>query len=82
MGHKERMKEEVEKLLSLNNETFDKVRDLSRLFYNDEVSEYCFNEIVSKMKEKSKKSEFKFLGGYKIILDVSCEYVVPLYFLS
>lgn len=54
MGRKERMKEEVEKLLSLDNETFDKVRDLSRLFYNDEVSEYCFNEIVSKMKEKSK----------------------------
>lgn len=54
MGRKEKMKEEVEKLLSLDNETFDKVRDLSRLFYNDEVSEYCFNEIVSKMKEKSK----------------------------
>lgn len=54
MGRKERMKEEVEKLLSLDNEIFDKVRDLSRLFYNDEVSEYCFDEIVSKMKEKSK----------------------------
>ena len=54
MGYKEKMNEEVEKLLSLDNETFDKVRDLSRLFYNDEVSEYCFNEIVSKMKEKSK----------------------------
>lgn len=46
MGYKEKMNEEVEKLLSLDNETFDKVRDLSRLFYNDEVSEYCFNEIV------------------------------------
>ena len=54
MGYKEKMNEKVEKLLSLDNETFDKVRDLSRLFYNDEVSEYCFNEIVSKMKEKSK----------------------------
>ena len=54
MGYKEKMNKEVEKLLSLDNETFDKVRDLSRLFYNDEVSEYCFNEIVSKMKEKSK----------------------------
>lgn len=54
MGYKEKMNEEVEKLLSLDKETFDKVRDLSRLFYNDEVSEYCFNEIVSKMKEKSK----------------------------
>ena len=47
MGYKEKMNKEVEKLLSLDNETFDKVRDLSRLFYNDEVSEYCFNEIVS-----------------------------------
>lgn len=54
MGRKERMKEEVEKLLSLDDKTFDKVRDLSRLFYNDEVSEYFLNEIVSKMKEKSK----------------------------
>ena len=54
MGRKERMKEEVEKLLSLDNEIFDKVRDLSRLFYDDEVSEYCFNEIVSELKEKSK----------------------------
>ena len=54
MGYKEKMNKEVEKLLSLDNETFDKVRDLSRLFYNDEVSEYCFNEIVSKLQEKSK----------------------------
>lgn len=54
MGHKEKMNEEVKKLLSLDNETFDKVRDISRLFYNDEVSEYCFNEIVSELQEKSK----------------------------
>ena len=54
MGYKEKMNKEVEKLLSLDNETFDKVRDLSRLFYNDEVSEYCFNEIVSELQEKSK----------------------------
>lgn len=54
MGYKEKMNEKVKKLLYLDNETFDKVRNLSRLFYNDEVSEYCFNEIVSKMKEKSK----------------------------
>lgn len=54
MGLKEKMNEEVKKLLSLDNETFDKVRDLSRLFYDDEVSEYCFNEIVSELKEKSK----------------------------
>lgn len=53
MGHKEKMNEEVKKLLSLDNETFDKVRDISRFFYNDEVSEYCFNEIVSKLKAKS-----------------------------
>ena len=54
MGHKEKMKEEVKELFLLGNETLSKVRDLSRLFYDDEVSEYCFNEIVSKMKEKSK----------------------------
>lgn len=54
MGLKEKMNEEVKKLLSLDNEIFDKVRDLSRLFYDDEVSEYCFNEIVSELKEKSK----------------------------
>ena len=54
MGYKEKMNKDVEKLLSLDNETFDKVRDLSRLFYNDEVSEYCFNEIVSELQEKSK----------------------------
>ena len=54
MGRKERMKEEVEKLLSLDNETFDKVRDLSRLFYNDEVSEYCFNEIRSSLENMNK----------------------------
>lgn len=54
MGYKEKMNKEVEKLLSLDNETFDKVRDLSRLFYNDEVSEYCFNEIVSELQEISK----------------------------
>ena len=54
MGHGEKMKEDVEKLFSLGNETLSKVRDLSRLFYDDEVSEYCFNEISSKLKEKSK----------------------------
>ena len=54
MGHKEKMNEEVKKLLSLDNVTFDKVRDLSRFFYNDEVSEYCFSEIVSELQEKSK----------------------------
>lgn len=31
-----------------------KVRDLSRPFYEDTVSEYCFNEIVSELQEKSK----------------------------
>lgn len=58
MGRKERMKEEVEKLLSLNNDakdnSFDKVRDMSRLFYNDEVSEYCFNEIMSSLEKLNK----------------------------
>lgn len=54
MGHKEKMNEEVKKLLSLDNETFDKVRDLSRLFYNDEVSEYCFNEIRSSLENMNK----------------------------
>lgn len=54
MGHKEKMKEEVKELFLLGNETLSKVRDLSRLFYDDEVSEYCFNEIVSELKEKSK----------------------------
>ena len=58
MGRKERMKEEVEKLLSLNNDTknnpFAKVRDISRLFYNDEVSEYCFNEIMSSLEKLNK----------------------------
>lgn len=58
MGRKERMKEEVEKLLSLNNDTkdnpFAKVRDISRLFYNDEVSEYCFNEIMSSFEKLNK----------------------------
>lgn len=58
MGRKERMKEEVEKLLSLNNDTkdnpFAKVRDISRLFYNDEVSEYCFNEIRSSLENMNK----------------------------
>ena len=54
MGHKEKRNEEVKKLLSLDNETLSKARDLSRLFYDDEVSEYCFNEIVSELKEKSK----------------------------
>lgn len=58
MGRKERMKEEVEKLLSLNNDakdnSFDKVRDISRLFYNDEVSEYCFNEIRSSLENMNK----------------------------
>lgn len=61
MGRKERMKEEVEKLLSLNNDTkdtndnpFAKVRNISRLFYNDEVSEYCFNEIMSSLEKLNK----------------------------
>ena len=54
MGLKEKMNEEVKKLLSLDNETFDKVRDLSRLFYNDEVSEYCFNEIRSSLENMNK----------------------------
>lgn len=54
MGHKEKKKEKVKELFSLGNETLSKVRDLSRLFYDDEVSEYCFNEIVSELKEKSK----------------------------
>ncbi len=54
MGLKEKMNEELKKLLSLNNETFDKVRDLSRLFYNDEVSEYCFNEIRSSLENMNK----------------------------
>lgn len=54
MGHKEKMKEEVKELFLLGNETLSKVRDLSRLFCDDEVSEYCFNEIVSELKEKSK----------------------------
>lgn len=58
MGRKERMKEEVEKLLSLNNDTkdnpFAKVRDISRLFYNDEVSEYCFNKIMSSLEKLNK----------------------------
>lgn len=54
MGHKEKKKEKVKELFSLGNETLSKIRDLSRLFYDDEVSEYCFNEIVSELKEKSK----------------------------
>lgn len=54
MGLKEKMNEEVKNLLSLDNETFDKVRDLSRLFYNDEVSEYCFNEIRSSLENMNK----------------------------
>lgn len=54
MGLKEKMNEEVKKLLSLDNETFNKVRDLSRLFYNDEVSEYCFNEIRSSLENMNK----------------------------
>lgn len=58
MGYKEKMNEEVEKLLSLNNDTkdnpFAKVRDISRLFYNDEVSEYCFNEIMSSLEKLNK----------------------------
>lgn len=58
MGCKEKMNEEVEKLLSLNNDTkdnpFAKVRDISRLFYNDEVSEYCFNEIMSSLEKLNK----------------------------
>lgn len=54
MGHKEKMKEEVKKLISLNNEIFNKVRDLSRLFYNDEVSEYCFNEIRLSLENMNK----------------------------
>ena len=54
MGHKEKMNEEVKKLLSLDNVVFDKVRDLSRFFYNDEVSEYCFNEIMSSLEKLNK----------------------------
>lgn len=54
MGHKEKMKEEVKKLISLNNEIFNKARDLSRLFYNDEVSEYCFNEIRLSLENMNK----------------------------
>lgn len=60
MGHKEKMNEEVKKLLSLDNVTFDKVRDLSRFFYNDEVSEYCFNEIISSL-ENLNKDYFKLI---------------------
>lgn len=54
MGYKEKKNEEVGKLLQLDKKTLTKVRDLSRLFYDDEVSEYCFNEIVSELQEKSK----------------------------
>ena len=53
MGCKEKEYEEVKKLLSLDIKTLTKVRDLSRLFCNDDISEYCFNEIASKVKEKS-----------------------------
>ena len=54
MGYKEKMNEKVGELLLLDKKTLSKVRDLSRLFYDDEVSEYCFNEIVSELQEKSK----------------------------
>ena len=60
MGLKEKMNEEVKKLLSLDNVTVDKVRDLSRFFYNDEVSEYCFNEIISSL-ENLNKDYFKLI---------------------
>lgn len=56
MGHKEYIYKEVEKLLSLDKDIVAKVRDLSRPFYEDTVSEYCFNEIESKLKDKSKNS--------------------------
>lgn len=53
MGCKEKVNNEVKNLLSLDIKTLTKVRDLSRLFCNDDISEYCFNEIALKVKEKS-----------------------------
>lgn len=51
MGHGEKMKEDVEKLFSLGNETLSKVRELSRPFYENGVSEFCFNNIISSLKD-------------------------------
>lgn len=43
MGYKEKMNEEVGKLLLLDKKTLTKVRELSRPFYENDVSEFCFN---------------------------------------
>lgn len=64
MGHKEKIYKEVKKLLSLDKDIVAKVRDLSRPFYEDTVSEYCFNEIASKLKERSKELSFSIKRGY------------------
>lgn len=64
MGHKEYIYKEVEKLLSLDKDIVAKVRDLSRPFYEDTVSEYCFNEIASKLKERSKELSFSIKRRY------------------
>lgn len=64
MGHKEKIYKEVKNLLSLDKDIVAKVRDLSRPFYEDMVSEYCFNEIASKLKERSKELSFSIKRRY------------------
>lgn len=64
MGHKEKIYKEVKNLLSLDKDIVAKVRDLSRPFYEDTVSEYCFNEIASKLKERSKELSFSIKRRY------------------
>lgn len=64
MGHGEKIYKDVKNLLSLDKDIVAKVRDLSRPFYEDTVSEYCFNEIASKLKERSKELSFSIKRRY------------------
>ena len=76
MGHGEKMKEDVEKLLSLGNETLSKVRELSRPFYENGVSEFCFNYIKSRLEGLSKDVlELSFDIIYQYRSHENCRYL-------
>lgn len=53
MGQNNILEEKTKELMKLPVETLTKARDISKLFYDDFVSDCCFNEIISKVKQKN-----------------------------
>lgn len=76
MGYKEKMNEEVGKLLLLDKKTLTKVRELSRPFYENDVSEFCFNYIKSRLEGISKDVlELSFDIIYQYRSHENCRYL-------